>query len=159
MLRLGQGMESLELVPENNFILFFGNTDLDRIYKKDGKLEGFDEAPVEILGDNAPVTINLHDHNKWKEQKLFLNARNISISGIDTFQIRDPRSGKIVFSTEFPNFGLPSGVQQLDVNLAETSRISSPIDSTLRVQADTQARLKGNEGTLMEGFYYSLYLI
>lgn len=51
VLRLGKGMQNLELVPEADTIKFFGVTDLDRIYKKDGILNGFDEVPVTITGE------------------------------------------------------------------------------------------------------------
>lgn len=50
VLRLGKGMEHLELVPEADTIKFFGITDLDRICKKDGILEGFSDVPVTITG-------------------------------------------------------------------------------------------------------------
>lgn len=50
VLRLGRGMEHLELVPEADSIKFYGITDLDRVYKKDGMLEGFSDVPVTITG-------------------------------------------------------------------------------------------------------------
>lgn len=50
VLRLGRGMEHLELVPEADSIKFYGITDLDRVYKKDGLIEGFSDVPVTITG-------------------------------------------------------------------------------------------------------------
>lgn len=50
VLRLGKGMEHLELVPEAESIKFFGIADLDRVYKKDGIIEGFTDVPVTITG-------------------------------------------------------------------------------------------------------------
>lgn len=50
VLHLGKGMEHLELVPEADSIKFFGITDLDRIYKKDGVIEGFADVPMSITG-------------------------------------------------------------------------------------------------------------
>ena len=50
VLRLGRGMEHLELVPEADSIKFYGVTDLDRVYKKDGIIEGFSDVPITITG-------------------------------------------------------------------------------------------------------------
>lgn len=50
VLRLGKGMEHLELVPEAESIKFFGVTDLDRVYKRDGMLEGFSDVPMVVTG-------------------------------------------------------------------------------------------------------------
>ena len=51
VLKLGRGMQNLELVPEAETIKFFGVTDLDRIYKKDGIIEGFAEDSMTITGN------------------------------------------------------------------------------------------------------------
>lgn len=50
VLRLGKGMQNLELVPEAETVKFYGETDLDRVYKRDGMLEGFQDEPVSITG-------------------------------------------------------------------------------------------------------------
>lgn len=50
VLRMGRGMEYMELVPEADTIKFFGVTDLDRILKRDGRIEGFGDVPVSITG-------------------------------------------------------------------------------------------------------------
>lgn len=151
VLRLGQGMESLELLPEESLVMFYGNTDLDRIYKEDGKLEGFDDSPVEITGDNSSVLISLVDNDGRNNPKISVGLNGTSISGVDSFEVRDPKSGQSVFSTGFPNFGLPRGVGHLNVKIAHTRRISSSVNSSLYFRSDTYARLKGNEGTRMEG--------
>lgn len=39
-----------QLVPENGAIKFFQSIDLDKVYKKDGKIEGFYDVPVAITG-------------------------------------------------------------------------------------------------------------
>lgn len=152
VLRLGQGMESLELVPEKSLVMFYGNTDLDRIYKRDGKLEGFNECPVEITGDNGSVSVNLVDkEGQMTESKINLNLNSTAITGVNSFDVRDPETGHPVFSTDFPNFGLPRGVKKLDIRMAQTRRITSPINSSLFLRSDTYTRLRGTEGTRMEG--------
>lgn len=50
VLRLGRGMEFMEMVPEAETIKFFGVTDFDRLYKKDGVIEGFADVPMNITG-------------------------------------------------------------------------------------------------------------
>lgn len=50
VLRLGKGMQYMEFVPEANAIKFTGVTDLDRVYKRDGRIEGFEDVPVSITG-------------------------------------------------------------------------------------------------------------
>lgn len=50
VLRLGKGMEFMEMVPEAETIKFFGDTDFDRLYKKDGIIEGFADVPMNITG-------------------------------------------------------------------------------------------------------------
>lgn len=50
VLHLGKGLKHLELVPEADSIKFYGITDLDRIYKKDGVIDGFADVPMSITG-------------------------------------------------------------------------------------------------------------
>lgn len=40
----------MQLVPENGAIKFFDSIDMDKVYKKDGKIEGFFDVPVTITG-------------------------------------------------------------------------------------------------------------
>ncbi|XP_067012864.1 beta-sarcoglycan [Anabrus simplex] len=151
VLRLGQGMESLELVPEGNLVMFYGNSDLDRVYKHDGKLEGFNECPVEMTGDNASVLISVTDREGNGKPKISVGVNSTSVTGVDSFDVVDPVTGHAIFSTGYPNFGLPRGVAQLNVKIAHTRRITSPVNSSLYLRSDSYARLKGNEGTRMEG--------
>jgi len=152
VLRLGQGMESLELVPEKSLVMFYGNTDLDRIYKRDGKLEGFDECPVEITGDNGSVHIILVDkEGHVTEPKINVTLSSTIITGVNSFDVRDPVTNLSVFSTGFPNFGLPRGVKKLHIRMAQTRRITSPVNASLFLRSDTVTRLRGSEGTHMEG--------
>lgn len=64
VLRLGQGMQSLELVPEYSSIKFFGDADLGHVYKRDGKLEGFVDVPLEISSHNGSILINLSSNGR-----------------------------------------------------------------------------------------------
>lgn len=42
------GMESIKLIPELKTIKFYGSTDFNRIYKKDGLIESFRDSPAVI---------------------------------------------------------------------------------------------------------------
>ncbi|CAG0892064.1 unnamed protein product [Cyprideis torosa] len=79
-------------------------------------------------------------------EELYMDSTKVEVRSVGSFLVRDPESGKQVFSTEFPDFGLPEGVRQLEIEAAQTSRISSPIDKSLYIKSGRQTRLKGNEG-------------
>lgn len=51
ILKIYKGMENIELIQGEETSKFYGNIDFDRIYKRDGKLEGFHEEPMEITGN------------------------------------------------------------------------------------------------------------
>lgn len=144
-------MESLELVPEASLIKFFGETDLDRIYKRDGKLESFNDAPLELTGNSASVVVKLVDTGEANQPRIVSNQEGTSVEGVKSFDVHDPSSGQILFSTNFPNFGLPQGVETLDIKLARTHRIASPVDEDLTLSAESYVRMKGTEGTHMDG--------
>lgn len=55
------------------------------------------------------------------------------------------------FSTTFPNFGLPKGVQSLHIKKATANRITSKLDNPLVLRSDRMIRLKGNEGVGARG--------
>lgn len=50
VLKLGNGLENMELINTAETVKFFGSIDFDRLYKKNGKLEGFYDEPVTITG-------------------------------------------------------------------------------------------------------------
>ncbi|KAJ8880561.1 hypothetical protein PR048_017031 [Dryococelus australis] len=151
VLRLGQGMESLELIPEESTIMFYGTTDLDRVYKRDGRLEGFGNSPVEVTGDNGSVLINVVGNTGRAEPRIAVGLNGTYLSNVKSFEVKDPITGHKYFSTGFPNFGLPHGVKHLDIKMAQTRHVRSPVSESLYVRADTYAYLRGNEGTHMDG--------
>lgn len=151
VLRLGQGMESLELVPNEYLIKFFGNIDLDNIYKRDGKLESFNDSPMEIVGDDGSVTIGILETEREITPVINLGSKLEVIKNVESFDVKHPVSGKSLFSTDYPNFGLPSGVDKLDVRLVLTKRISSAVDQSLLIKSDSFIKLKGSEGIQIDG--------
>ncbi|XP_075223367.1 sarcoglycan beta [Lycorma delicatula] len=151
VLRLGQGMESIEIMPDKSIVKFHGNTDLGKIYKKNGKLEGFRNEPVQITGNNGQISIDVRDSSSTISKVLQIKQNESHIKGVESFNVRDIKTNSSVFSTDFPNFGLPRGVRNINVKLAETHRIVSPRDDKLVLKSDTITRLIGNEGITIEG--------
>lgn len=150
VLRIWPRMESFEVVPEHSLIKFHGNTDLDKILKHDGKVEGFKGEPIKITGQSGPVNIDIQGV-LGKSRKMKMQDNETHFQGIESFEVYDPVTGKPIFSTGSPNFGLPRGVRNINVGVAKTNKISSPFNKTLTLKSDSFARLKGNEGTKMEG--------
>uniref|UniRef100_A0A1B6CMK0 Beta-sarcoglycan n=1 Tax=Clastoptera arizonana TaxID=38151 RepID=A0A1B6CMK0_9HEMI len=151
VLRIWPRMESFEILPEQSIIKFHGKTDLDQILKQDGKIEGFKGEPIKITGQSGPVNIDLLDANGNLQRKLKMQDNETHFQGIDSFEVHDPVSGKVIFSTASPNFRLPKGVHNINVVTAKTNRITSPFNKTLTLKSDSFTRLKGNEGTKVEG--------
>ncbi|KAK6639406.1 hypothetical protein RUM43_007679 [Polyplax serrata] len=151
VLRLGQGMESLELVPEESLIKFFGNTDLDNVYKRDGKLESFHDTPMEIVGDEGDVEIGILETERELTPLINFGPKAEMVKNVESFDVRHPSSGKKLFSTDFPNFGLPRGVEKLDVQIVLTKRISSAVDENLLLKSDSFIKMKGSEGIHIDG--------
>lgn len=151
VLRLGEGMESLELVPEKSLIKFFGNTDLDNIYKRDGKLESFNESPMEILGDIGNIQIGIVEMEREITPLINLGTKLEVVKNVESFVVRNPASEQSYFSTDYPNFGLPRGVNKLDIQVGHTKRISSAVDDSLLLRSDSFVKLKGSEGIHISG--------
>lgn len=55
------------------------------------------------------------------------------------------------FSTIFPNFGLPKGVQRLHIKKATANRITSGLKNPLLIRSENAMRIKGNEGVKIRG--------
>ncbi|VVC86811.1 unnamed protein product [Leptidea sinapis] len=123
VLRLGHGLESMEFLPEHNAIKFFGKTNLDHIYKKDGVIE------------------NTH---------LIVNTSGVFIRGVNSFELVEPATGERVFSTNDARISLAQPLNNLLAKQISTKRLSSPVDEDLLIRSDTSLHLQGAEGTRME---------
>lgn len=149
VLRLGYGMESIELLPGTHTTKFYGRADLGNIYKKDGLIYSYSDTPFSIQGDNSKVSLSLRTSNT--PPVLSVAPEKTEIHSVESFQVIDPRSGNTVFSTNYPNFGLPQHVKNLNVKRSRTARITSPTSSDLKIRSDSTIRLKGNEGMSFDG--------
>ncbi|KAK0088411.1 hypothetical protein PV325_012075 [Microctonus aethiopoides] len=151
VLRVSQGMESLEVIPNENLVKFYGSTDLDKVCIEEGICQGFGDEPVILSGDNSGVQLNIknrrHDHPRANMDIL---QNGTSVSKVESFEIKDLHTGHSIFSTNFPNFGLPSGVGNINVKLAETHRIVSPVNETLNLESNKEVTIRGAESLSME---------
>ncbi|KAM3955289.1 sarcoglycan beta [Aphomia sociella] len=150
VLRLGQGMESMEFLPEHNAIKFFGATDLQHVYKRDGLLESYRDTPMSITSENGSVLFNLQTRLSRSDTKLTVNTSGVFVRGVSALQLLDPDSGETVFSTGSSHMNLPDGVNNIHAKQLSTKRITSPVDEDLLLRSNTSAHLRGAEGTRME---------
>ncbi|XP_050594174.1 uncharacterized protein LOC126924096 [Bombus affinis] len=154
VLRISQGMEAIEVIPDENLVKFYGKTDLDRVCLQSGVCQSYGDEPMEISGNEAGVQIrvNVNNHRTDDETlaKVTILSNGTTMSKVESFEVKDPRTGTIYFTTDFPNFGLPAGVKKIDVKIAETHRITSPVNESLTVNSDDQISMQGAEGASME---------
>lgn len=140
------------MVPEADSVKFFGSTDLDHIYKKDGLIEGFADVPMSITGDKGDVEINLLKANGHTQNKMLMSKNGTQFNGINHFDIRDAATDELIFTTHRPTYNLPTGIDNLRTKSASTSRLSSPIDEGLQLN-NTKGKLliRGSEGVSFDG--------
>ncbi|CAH0599378.1 unnamed protein product [Chrysodeixis includens] len=150
VLRLGQGMESMEFLPEHNAVKFFGDTDFEHLYKKDGLIESFRDTPMSITSENGSVMFNLQIKPSRYENKLTVNTSGVFVRGVNALELVDPDSGEVVFSTADPEMNVPDGLQNLHAKQISVKRITSPVDEDLTLRSENSAHLRGAEGTHME---------
>ncbi|XP_071451311.1 uncharacterized protein Scgbeta isoform X2 [Hetaerina americana] len=165
VLRVGHGMEAIEFLSELGILKFRGIADLDRVTKRDGRIQGFAGSPVEISGDGGSV---LFDLGASVAPRISLDEEGISMTGLESLDVlihgthrvgggalglplMPPHAAPAVFSTRFPNFELPRGVRRLDVASATAKRLSSPVGSSLRLKSSSRVRLRGSEGAVLDG--------
>lgn len=151
VLRLGYGMNSLELIPEALAIKFYGNTDLGHVYKIDGKINGFLDRPVEIDGDdNGSLYLNLVGRSGRPVNKLTMDRNGTVFHNTNAFNIRGVNDNRNTFSSRNPQFNLQRNANKLKVKLIRTNRLVSLLNSSMELKSDTTINLRGTEGTRME---------
>lgn len=149
VLRLGLRMQSMELISEESTIKFFGETNLDHIYKADGKIDSFQDIPLKIESDGGSIFFNLESKNSKPVTKLLLEKNQTAFQGFDSFEIRD-QFNNIIFSTVSPRFHNLNNARCLRTKKVTTNRIIGPKKERLLINYTT-INLRGAEGTQMEG--------
>nr|CAG4648935.1 EOG090X0F7H [Polyphemus pediculus] len=147
-------MESIEVLPGANLIKFFGDFEMDKVIKADGIISGFSQSPVQITSQGSDIHIQVDNAlDPGLSPLLNVGQDLVEFLNIDSFDMYEPKKTpkSSAFSTTFPNFGLPKGVQSLHVKKASVSRITSALNDPLSLQSDSSIRLRGNEGLRIKG--------
>lgn len=128
------------------FFIFF----VVKIFLQSGVCQSYGDEPMEISGDEAGVRVDVKSHVHEIHSKLDVLPNGTVVSLMESFEIKDPRTGVTYFTTDFPNFGLPNGVETINVKIAETHRITAPVNESLNVKSDNQILLHGAEGVRVD---------
>lgn len=116
-----------------------------------GVCEGFGDKPIELIGDDGGINIQVASpqHSMtWSNFQILKNGT--SVSQVHSFQVKDPRSGSTIFSTDFPSFSLPRGVDRIELDATQTHRIAAPKRSDLTLTSAKSIFLHGAEGASMD---------
>ncbi|XP_067616669.1 uncharacterized protein Scgbeta [Eurosta solidaginis] len=149
VMHLGRGINGIEIIPEHDIVKFYGYTDLDRTYSKQtGRIEGFVDQPVTITSDDG-VYVRLH-RNGQSYNRMILDKKGIQFQAINNFEVKDPSNGDIIFTSHRPHYNIPSGADNLHVKTISASRIASPLDRPLNMDADFAVSFKGSEGISLD---------
>nr|CAG4649744.1 EOG090X0F7H [Scapholeberis mucronata] len=150
VLRLTKSMENIEVVPAANLIKLFGEIEFNKLIKADGIISGFGESPITFTGFESDLNFKVLSE---LEPEIHISQENVEFMNVESFEIFEPRKSPKVtaFSTTFPNFGLPTGVESLYIKKATANRITSSLDGTLLVKSEKSIRMKGNEGMSLRG--------
>ncbi|KAJ6635645.1 Beta-sarcoglycan [Pseudolycoriella hygida] len=151
VLRLGKGMEFMEMVPEAETIKFFGVTDFDRLYKKDGVIEGFADVPMNITADNSNVAINFLKPNGQTHNKMLMSKNGTAFNEINHFILRDPQTNEQIFTTHKPHYNMV-GADNLHAKMISASQIRAPVSEALSLNS-TKGKMvfRGSEGVKLNG--------
>lgn len=103
VLKLGLRMQSMELISEESTIKFFGDTDLDHVYKADGRIESYSDVPLEIQSEEGSIVFNIESKNSRPSMKMVIDRNQTAFHSFESFEVRN-RHNEVVFSTLEPHF-------------------------------------------------------
>nr|CAI5860481.1 unnamed protein product [Callosobruchus analis] len=127
VLRLGHDHESIK---------FSGEVDLDHIYKRDGRIEGFQDKPVEILSRNSPILLNLSKNGR-SVNKAKVDLNETTFRFVNYFKVIDNENNTVFTVTE-PTYESLKNVGNFKTKHVQTNRIRSQIDDELRINAEVR---------------------
>ena len=64
-------MEAIEVLPGSNLIKFFGELEMDKLYKIDGIINGFAETPIEFTSFGSDLKFKVLSHYFLLNRKSF----------------------------------------------------------------------------------------
>jgi len=149
-------MKSIEVIPASNLIKFFGTFETDNLVKSDGIISGFSESPIAITSRGSDINFKVDNILDLPNSPVLnVGQESVEFLNLDSFDIYEPKKSvkASAFSTTFPNFDLPKGVESLYIQKASVNRITSGLDVPLSFDASSNSsvRLRGNEGLHVKG--------
>ncbi|XP_064550911.1 uncharacterized protein Scgbeta [Drosophila montana] len=167
VLRLGKGVQGMELIPEVDLVKFYDETDLDRIQTNTIGIHGFSDVPVSISSDGEDSGVHLRVFRNGngatssasnERDRVVLDKEGIAIEA-NVFEIKDPVDQSTLFTTHRPQYNIPDGMDgALQTKVASVSRVSSPIDAPLLIDSDGHISIKGSEGVFLDGTIIELHV-
>ncbi|XP_023015875.1 sarcoglycan beta [Leptinotarsa decemlineata] len=148
VLKLGQGMQNIELVPNAQSIKLFGDVNLDHIYKRDGKIEGYKNQPMEITSNDSPILLSLVKYSRGVT-KVKVDPNEILFKSTNSFEVKD-KEKETIFTVTNPIYKELTNANSLNSKYLHTNKIRSPTDSDLHIEGDI-VTLKGAEGSNVSG--------
>lgn len=82
---------------------------------------------------------------------MLMTKNGTQFDGINQFEIKNPHTNEVIFSTHKPHYNLPNGVDKLNVKSISASCVTSPIDESLNIN-NTRGKMlfRGTEGIAIE---------
>nr|CAG4642848.1 EOG090X0F7H [Evadne anonyx] len=144
VLSLTKSMKSIEVFPAANLIKFFGNFEMDNLIKSDGIISGFSESPIAITSRGSDINFKVDNTVDSPNNPLLnIGQESVEFLNLDSFDVYEPKKmvKSSAFSTTFPNFELPKGVESLYIQKASVNRITSGLDMPLSFDASTNSSI------------------
>ncbi|KAI9580977.1 uncharacterized protein LOC119638332 [Glossina fuscipes] len=67
-----------------------------------------------MAGDNATVYVRtLHQRNGQIHNQLTVDKSGVQFRDVNTFDIKDPETGAVIFTTHRPHYNMPKGANVL----------------------------------------------
>ncbi|EDW97099.1 uncharacterized protein LOC6536817 [Drosophila yakuba] len=159
VLRLGKGVQGMEVIPEVDVVKFYGSTDLERVQTSSfGQIHGFSDVPVTISSDagdgegGVHVRVFRNGNGAANERdRIVLNREGILVQATNLFEVKDPVDKQPIFTTHRPQYNIPGGVEALQTKVVSASGIVSPIDESLVLESDGRMAIRGSEGVYFDG--------
>lgn len=106
-----------------------------------------------MVGDSADIHVQVSNHHYKAPPAQLKVLRNGTLdSKVESFQVRDSRTGRPIFSTDSPEFSLHprADIDKIDVRVARTHRVAAPKNVDLNIKSDNAISVHGAEGTLLD---------
>lgn len=104
---------------------------------------------MKLSSEDGGIKINVYgksNPNTSQCSQFEILPNGTSVSHVRSFKVKDSRTGATYFSTDLPKFGLLSGIDTVHVKIAQTHRITSPVNESLSINSDERISLHGAEG-------------